>query len=553
MGGFNRRDFFKFVTMPMTLALLPIPGVDRLLKGWPFVKVKQLPEYVQQVMAHVPNLRIDRAGYMTIIRDGDQAQRIPLAQTDWNKENTRLRDQLVPSVSWAIVLHWYGDHELYDKTVRGYLRGFNQGRVLNGRNTKSSAHYLVGSGTPVDEESDILPIGVLQLQEVSPEGLPYQAGSLHRGTVFNGLKKRSYFLRAAEELKYQDPAYHSFLIDLKNGSQIDPNLRSIAIEITGKNFDDVDHHPSQQKIANVLSTVLAIMRRYKISAANILGHNELQSDKSDPGKKFMALIRFLVGIHALLENDPWMKELVFGQYLQESTTKTGAVVKYFKYVYEYLKLTGTPRTVYEWEKWSQYWHFMERLQGGGDCQYAVSHMIAPIGGDLREIGDRFLDPLPHEGIDLYPVDTGDVPVRMVGDGRCLYVGRSADPPVGTNLIFRHRLPSAAEVISIYGNMDHLQTLRVGEIYPQGTRIGSLDGDDRWSHLHFAIGYGNTWDTLLRENRKVPGLADSQWIEEYFLNPEAVFPDLDTAHPYHRSTLPSPDSRRDELSTGPFLK
>jgi N-acetyl-anhydromuramyl-L-alanine amidase AmpD len=50
---------------------------------------------------------------------------------------------------------------------------------------------------------------------------------------------------------------------------MDPNMRTIAIEITGYDFENPEHYPGEQQIANVVGVVWAVMKRYGIPAMNI--------------------------------------------------------------------------------------------------------------------------------------------------------------------------------------------------------------------------------------------------------------------------------------------
>ena len=109
-------------------------------------------------------------------------------------------------------------------------------------------------------------------------------------------------------------------------------MRTIAIEIAGHSFDHPQFLPSDQKIANVIALVWALMKRYRIPATHILGHNEITLGKPDPGKKFLALIRYLIGVRALVEADIDSKHLVFGNFLGQEGDPELAVSRYFKFI-----------------------------------------------------------------------------------------------------------------------------------------------------------------------------------------------------------------------------
>jgi hypothetical protein len=54
--------------------------------------------------------------------------------------------------------------------------------------------------------------------------------------------------------------------------------------------------------------------------------------KSDPGKKFMAFIRYIIGIYALYAKDEVFFRLVFGNFLNYDQDPWTAVRQYFRSV-----------------------------------------------------------------------------------------------------------------------------------------------------------------------------------------------------------------------------
>ena len=201
---------------------------------------------------------------------------------------------------------------------------------------RTSAHFLVGDALPatVDEvpsatlrtgigaeakapmsTSDA--IGVLQTQAPDEDGIPFVASHLRSLNYKQFRERQQYFVNALDALEFADKGDHSILQDFYAGSKIDPGWRTIAIEMTGFNFDNPETAPGAQQMANVLGVIWAVMKRYKISALDVLGHNELSLDKADPGKLFMATIRYLLGVKALIDADEEMKELVFGRFLKD--------------------------------------------------------------------------------------------------------------------------------------------------------------------------------------------------------------------------------------------
>ncbi len=505
---------------------------------------------------------------------GNTLGNVPLARTQWNKEKSTAFDRLLTEWSWGIVLHWYGEPEYFDKTITGYLRGFDGLREANGYETRTSAHFLVGEARPatVDEyigaESKEAVIGILQTQAPDEDGIPFVASHLRSLNYKQFRERQQYFVNALDALEFADKGDHSILQDFYTGSKIDPGWRTIAIEITGFNFDNPETAPGAQQMANVLGVIWAVMKRYKISALDVLGHNELSLDKPDPGKLFMATIRYLLGVKALIDADEEMKELVFGRFLNDehvgyigadeypsAALRTGigegvtqpyrgaayrgtrllaAVGRYFKFVRDYLVLVSRPARVYAWEKRSQYWMLLDQLPV--EDLPAASRQVAgtssfgfPLDGKISLKGDVFLKPESHAGVDLFPEReqalrelSGISEVKLAADGVCLFAGKNAGGCAGKIAIFRHRELEGAEILTIYSHLSELANLQIGAKYPKGHILGKIASPQVFMErfLHFGVAYGATWETDLSQRADLPMNAKPEWIKERFLDPIA---------------------------------
>jgi hypothetical protein len=321
---------------------------------------------------------------------------------------------------------------------------------------------------------------------------------------------------------------HSILQNWFDGGQvIDPNMQTIAIEMTGYDFESRTHFPSNQQIANAISVIWALMQRYGITANNLFGHNEIQLNKPDPGKKFMGLIRLLVGAKALLENDPYMNQLVFGNFLQEQFDTLQAVRRYFKFVYDYLLMVSKPNVVYEWEGLSGYWFLHDLLDERPGSTLISRRFRSPLAGRFSSPGRSFTSPENHEGIDLHREVNGnyfnevdDRQVQLVADGTCIYLGEFAGCSGGQLAIFRHRQLSGSQVLSVYGHLDHVNDLAIGTQYPIHYPVGEIKQDLEHSDpfLHFAMAYGSTWDTDLKDSTSIPQNVGASWIKARYQNP-----------------------------------
>lgn len=528
-GKVSRRDFLKLAGVNLAgLALRGLPaGFGDWAAGWPSLRLSDLPVEIQNILRRVPKTVLMQNGYLHLLDENRFSRgRVPLAPTRWNLERNKVVDELFPDMRWGIVLHWYGDPDYFDRRIKGYLRGFNSTRRIADFETQTSAHFLVGDDLPavvIDPKADFF--GIAQTQAPSPQGVPYLASHLNNFVV-RGFAGEHYFINALYQLGLAGPPVNPVLVDLFEGPKVDPNFRTISIEITGSDFDDPGQAPSDQKIANALSVVWAVMERYQIRALDVLGHSEIQPDNADPGKKFMALMRYLLGVKALVEGDARMKYLVFGPFLEEGSLPERAVQRYFEFVRAYLVLVDLPVSVYAWEARSKFWFVMDQIVQAPLALPLISQGCFPIFGETGHPGSCYLDPDNHEGLDIYPVgaenklDWQQRGAYLAVSGACVAVGENHGFHHGKMAVFRHRQPDGAELLTLYGHLQALAALEVGKVYAAGTRLGEVGSLADGSHafVHFATAYGATWDVQLRQNPNVPLSADARWVQRHFLPP-----------------------------------
>lgn len=529
--GLSRREFLKFsgVNIAALACSRSVFGLLAPSPQWPSLQIEQLPSQVQAILQLAPDLEIASEGHL-LVRDldSDFMAQAPLAVTVWNQENSTHADRLYSHVPWGIVLHWYGDRETFDRSIKGYLRGFDSLREVDGEILRTSAHFLVGEGKiSASNPNGVGEIGILQTQAPAKDGTPYVASHLRPLNYQAHLDRKQYFVRALYQLSYTEPGVHSLLQDLYDGPKLDPNMRTIAIEITGLNFDKPDGFPSNQKVANVVSLVWALMKRYRIPAANLLGHHEIQLSKADPGKKFMNTIRYLIGVKALVDQDEQMKGLVFGQFLSaEENSCLRAVRRYFKTVRSYLVLVGAPHVTYEWEAESKYWQMCEAIDPSTRSLTPVREYCHPLAWEDLVVGNFFLRPENHNGVDLFLRDerstraTIQQRARLIAAGKCLFAGSSQHCQGGHAAIFRHRQADGAEVLSVYSHLKEPGDIRIGNIYPAGYWLGSLDEHSARQdfYLHFSVAYGASWDIGLNRGPDIPLNAGVSWIRQRYIEP-----------------------------------
>lgn len=526
----TRREFLKLLEVSAAAMVVP--------RGWleyprdplyfPSLNLKIIPSSARRLLMQVPPAQIDEDGYLTLPGGlGSQTGRVPLARTQWNLERHSSYDRLEADKPWGIVLHWYGDKDNFDRSITGYLRGFDEMRQVDDYETRTSAHFLVGKDIPVITTGQpISSIGIIQTQAPDKDGMPFLASHLQSINFQIHKEKQQYYVRALYQLAYQEPAIHSLLQDYFDGPRIDPNMDTIAIEIAGHDFDLPSSHPTDQQVANVVAVVWAIMKRYEISALNLMGHNEIQINKPDPGKRFMALIRYLIGLKVLSENDQKMKQLVFGPFSNLEGDTWLAVKKYFKFIRDYFVLVSFPFQVYEWEAENNYWMVFDDLFDKAASPAKSESPVLPVAGKILSNAERYLVPENHEGIDLYcQSDQPATQVNLVYDGVCIFTGTSKGSHPGKMVMFRHHLPEGTEVITIYSHLRFISNLKVGERYSQSSPIGWIEDDRKQRFVHFAVAYGATWETDLKNSPDIPSNVGTTWIKCRYLDP-AAFLNLD---------------------------
>lgn len=525
----SRRDFLKSAAASLAAVALPHYRTDDPGEtGWPDLTLGRVPDRIVRLLEKAPSMRVDSDGYLVLQDErGVPVGRAPLRQTQWNKERSTKYDRMDTRRPWAIVLHWYGDRENFDRTEAGYLRGFDSEREIYDYVTRTSAHFLVGWERPLpDEKAKPDEIGVLQTQAPDQDGIPFIASHLAPVNYQARLENRHYFVRALDSMALRQPWVGSLLQSFFSGRRFDPNAETLAIEICGYDFENPIHWPSDQQIANVVALVWALMKRYHVRASDILGHNEIQLSKPDPGKKFTGLIRYLIGVKALLEKDEDMLDLVFGQFMDRSPAQ--AVRRYFQFVRDYLVMVATQRRVYEWEALSHYWFLYPALDPQSPALPWMNELVVPIRGTVALNHDLYLEPEHHEGIDLSRdvsrhslTQVGQsIDVYSMGRGICLHTGEDLGHCCGKSAFFRHLQPDGSQILTVYGHLHELGDLRPGELYPAGYRIGAAQGPQSYidSYVHFSIAYGATWDTDLLRSPRLPLNAGQTWIRDRFLEP-----------------------------------
>ena len=517
----SRREFLRLCGLNAAGILFPTGWIAR--QGLFYDREPlSLPEFIAGVIDAMPDLTIDQAGKV-LLRDPVSALKkpVPLVATQWNRERRHSYDRLETGKRWGIVLHWFGDRGPGDQTLDAYLRGFDAMRPVFNYETRTSTHFLVGDSDPAKVTDNQAQIGIVQTQMPDSDGTPFLGSHLQALDYSAHLDRRQYFVQAFRQLESEGIQIDSILEEFfESQVVIDPNLRTIAVDVTGYDFDAPGSLPGMQKIANTTALVWALMKRYRIRAVDILGHHELQLGKSDPGKKFIALIRLLVGIAALLEGDPIEFSLVstgFGG-LAEPLAQTTS--RYLRFVRRHLAIVGTPRDVFEWEATCGFWN-IDRALGArdGPAPYSLVDFQSPVDPGHVQSPTGLSAPPNHEGFDLLG-RTDETFIRSVAGGTCLFVGAVPDPHWGKMAMFGHRRSDGTELVSIYGHLDRIGQIEAGRTYPEPVTVGGIVRTAKYRdpYLHFALAYGATWDLCLNNTPIPPANAGEGWIQERYLDP-----------------------------------
>ncbi len=525
----SRRAFVKFSAFQIAALGVPAPlfsMIDEL--EWPSLSLAGLPPQIANILGSVPDLRFDAKGYLSQVNPDLSRTPLPLRPTLWNQAHHTTFDSLLRQFPWAIVIHWFGDTEAGERDIDFYMRGFDDKKhVAEGLNS-TSAHYLVG-GAKIKANPDKR-VSILQTQYADPQGLPYVASHLFYKNA-DSLPLNNYFVKAINELAWQDKTIRSGVLDIYSRRQVDPNYTTIAIEMAGLDFDRPEHEPSLQQIGNLIGLLWALMKNFSISAQAIIGHQELDLRKSDPGKAFLAYLRYLLGVKALVDHNLEMRKAVFGEFLKNAGSVSQAVTSYFQFAHNLLTYVAEPVQVFEWESETGYGLLMDMLQSSAGGAPSSSRLILPLETHFYPRGDNYLSPEGHEGIDIYTnphqSDYRQVwpeKALLTAPGECLYAGKAIGCRYPLGAVFRHKQADGAEFVSIYGHLRELGSLSKGGVFPAGYPVGLVYGSGKADdgYLHYALAYYATWKIDLRGLIDPPASPHSAWIRSRYFSPYDYF-------------------------------
>jgi murein DD-endopeptidase MepM/ murein hydrolase activator NlpD len=499
----SRRDFLKLSLAAGGALFIPKPRIPDEEENppenlWPRLNLESLPDgEVKEVLLQIPNIRINTSGFLTSDRG-----RVPSAETNWSRQHRR------PIAPDALVVHWNGDpNPPQEATVAGLLSGYNEERTSRewGYEYTTSAHATIGP-YPLSQENSAGPtahISILQTQ-APQEGAPTVSSHLRS----NLAHERQSYLDARHPINaltlvlpfYGISRAYNFLPNVLRGSGEDLNLRTISLELIGKDFDSPEGHPNPQLTANVVGVIFAYLNKYPdIKFANIMGHFEIQEDKADPGKKFMAEVRLLLALKVLSGQNEALKENLFGPFKTESGDLKEAVKRFFDFHWDWFVASywGHQKKVFEWENQTGFWTIYKDLFPEGQPEVADRFILPAHAAVGREIkyGNRYGIPEYHEGLDInvqsgsrkINEDLGD-PVYATANGKVVFTGEiPGRPGLGKTIVVEHILPQGGKALSLYAHLDQIGITK-GQVVSIEEQIGAMgnSGGQGDSHLHFAL-------------------------------------------------------------------
>jgi hypothetical protein len=310
MKEISRRDFLKLSSLMLVSSMMykPMNLLSRYINNG-------LPKYFQDILNDYRNFTITN-GILKV----DSSTKFELIQTEINKINLKLAETkscYKCKETTGIVFHSFDATDyllskyIPDRTAEEYVK--------NGFGKLTSAMFLVG-----DDKFDIV-----QCEILTPDNKTVPSAHCVEVRQDEEYTNKQFYLQAMNNTCYQFGFPNNIATTQrlhKKGNNSAPNRSTIGIEITGIDFDN--NPISTRKISNLLSLSIALIKYYKISPAlDFYGHKELDLKKSDPGRRLVYLMKLLVGICALEDDE--LKQIIFGKFKN--------VNQYFDFATEYFK------------------------------------------------------------------------------------------------------------------------------------------------------------------------------------------------------------------------
>lgn len=349
-----RRDFLKAAGgSACSLLVAPLLADTTASHSGPSESAGQLPlpGHIREILGSLAPLKFDAAGYLNRlieVRGTFIPGRVEVVPTRWNLEHNTLAYRMRTDQRLGVVLHWDGAPTGNRRSVEQLVRGLNESvHFVSRARMTNSAHFGVGSALISTARDDpTAPLGVAQLQHPWRDGTPLIASHLNwrvgKPDMLHDTPAQCLAVMRALGLD-------TGLRSMYEGVWLDPNYRTLAIEISGRRFDrDFPLGlPPTQVTANLLSLLVALSEHHSIGPWDVMGHLELQYDKPDPGKLFTGLVRYLLGIAALVQPGSRLSQLAFGGVTSHPQLQRAARL-YFSALSEYVRRLVPPSDHRAW-------------------------------------------------------------------------------------------------------------------------------------------------------------------------------------------------------------
>jgi hypothetical protein len=330
MEQISRREFLKTFSC-LSCAIIFNKPLE-LLKEYENKYFENIFSYIKNTIINMNNIAEINGNQVTVIQTGINKINIELA-----RNNPYFKCDYPNS----IVFHSFDatdyilDTYMPNRTAQEYVE---QGFANN-----TSARFLIGN-----EKFDIV-----QCEINTPDG--FFVPSAHCVEVDRINKNKNHYLQTLLNMCYKfdkDKTLSEMNMFYTNGHSSSPNCSSIGIEITGCDFDK--EFPTDNKIANALSLTIALVKKYHISPAfGFFGHKELDMHKNDPGKRLVYLMKLLIGIYSLFNNDVYLKNIVFKGFENYK--------EYFDFITEYFITTSDLQEANDYLNKIKYYSFVNKL------------------------------------------------------------------------------------------------------------------------------------------------------------------------------------------------
>lgn len=491
---------------------------------WPELILESLPEEMKSfksIYQQIPQTEIRDNGWLTYSHSSETAH---ILDTETNRN--QINDEILTNVGGLPIETLV----ILQKSSNKYIQNYD-----------TTSHFLV-------EDKRIT-----QTKFPSENGKPQMA----RGIKYSDPKVKNRFANALRDLTWKKDYINTFYPPLLKMFKHEPDIatfrRAMVVKIKGEIGDKIEE-PSEKLMANLLS-VLRSLKKYDLSAWNIVDNREIYGNKRAPekdvGVKTTAEIRHYLGLLALIDGTQEEKELVFGEFKRPGEDNFEAAKRYFKANRDYLKKVLTGKEFQDWDVKTKYWFFMDWLEGNKPMPIA-DNFIEPIDNDSGG-GYNYLDKVEnlftgekagyHTGHD-YNIGSGNGDegelFRCIGNGRVVYTGKTTNG-MGNTIIVRHRLPDGSEVYSRYGHTKDI-FVKIGDDVEIGQNIGTIgrtgyeDSPNFYAHLHLDIAYSKTYEERMANRPEYYDNDSELWIKRQFIDPHLFLSQ------YPKSTTPELEQR-----------